>query len=121
EDSSSTEFTLVLVSVVFVGAGVVLAWAMYSRRPVRAETIGVPRNAIHALVLNKYYVDELYDAVFVRPVYAAARWCARVFDAEVIDGIVNGVGAVVVGWARGLRRVPLGFAMTSGRGLRTGP
>src|SRR5215471_96144 len=120
EHSSGTAITLLLASVIFVAVGIVLAGWRYSRRPVRAETIGVPRNAIHALVLNKYYVDELYDAVFVRPVYAAARWCARVFDAEVIDGIVNGVGAVVVGWARGLRRVQTGFVMNYALGMLLG-
>jgi len=71
----------------------------------------VPRNPIHALVLNKYYVDEIYDVLFVRPVYAASEWCARVFDAGLIDGLVNGVGRMMTGWALGMRRVQTGFVM----------
>jgi NADH-quinone oxidoreductase subunit L len=92
-------------------AGVFFAWVMYGRRPVKAEEIGVPRNAFHALLLNKYYVDELYDALIVTPLYRVFHWSARVFDLRVIDGIVNGVGSMVVGWARSLRRVQTGFVM----------
>jgi NADH-quinone oxidoreductase subunit L len=93
---------------------------MYYRRPVRAERIGVATNPLHALVLNKYYVDEIYDALFVRPIGAVARWSARVFDAEVIDGVVNGVGAMVGGWARGLRHLQTGFVMNYALGMLLG-
>ena len=51
---------------------------------------------IHRLLLNKYYVDELYDATIVQPVQAVSReglW--RGVDVGVIDGAVNGVGAIV--------------------------
>jgi len=84
---------------------------MYMRRPVRAEEIGVARSALHRLVLNKYYVDEIYDGLFVQPLLGLCRWCARVFDGRVIDGLVNGVGEAVVTWARGLRRLQTGFVM----------
>jgi NADH-quinone oxidoreductase subunit L len=111
EHSSGTAFALLVVSVVFVLAGIAIAWVMYGRGEVRAERIGVPRNAIHALVLNKYYVDEIYDVLFVRPVYAASQWCASVFDAGLIDGLVDGVGRMMTGWALGMRRVQTGFVM----------
>ena len=52
EHSSGTAFALLVVSVLFVFAGIAVAWVMYGRREVRPERIGVPRNAIHALVLN---------------------------------------------------------------------
>ncbi len=100
-----------LLSVVVAVGGVVLAWLMYQWRPVRAEDIGQPRSAFHALLLNKYYVDELYDALFVTPLYRLSRWCARVFDLGVIDGTVNGIGRVVVAGARGLRQIQTGFVM----------
>src|SRR5215468_6008156 len=82
EHSSGTAITLLLASVIFVAVGIVLAGWRYYRAPVRAERIGVATNPLHALVLNKYYVDEIYDALFVRPIYALARWCAGVFDAR---------------------------------------
>jgi NADH-quinone oxidoreductase subunit L len=103
--------TLAAVSVLAGLIGLATAWAMYGRQPVRADDIGVARGPLHRLVLNKYYVDEIYNALFVRPLFALCAWCARVFDLGVIDGAVNGVGRAVVAWARGLRRVQTGFVM----------
>jgi NADH-quinone oxidoreductase subunit L len=99
------------LSVVVAVAGVLLAWVMYGRRPVRAEDIGRPRNVLHALSLNKYYVDEIYDALLVTPSFRLYQWCARAFDLGFIDGTVNGVGRLVVTWAQGLRRLQTGFVM----------
>jgi NADH-quinone oxidoreductase subunit L len=120
EHSSAVVFSLAILSTLVALGGVVLAWTMYGRRPVRAETIGAPTNPIHALLLNKYYVDELYDALFVRPIYRLSQWCARAFDLGVIDGIVNGVGRVVVAWGQVLRRVQTGFVMTYALGMLLG-
>jgi NADH-quinone oxidoreductase subunit L len=119
-DHGATGKVLILVSVVVAVAGVVLAWATYGRRPVRAEEIGAPRSGLHSLLLNKYWVDELYDAVFVRPSHRLYVWCARVFDLGFIDGVVNGVGSAVVGWARALRRVQTGFVMNYALGMLLG-
>jgi len=84
---------------------------MYGGRPVRAEALGRPGNVLHALLLNKYYVDEIYAALFVRPLVWLANVCARVFDLGVIDGVVNGVGRAVVTWARGMRLVQTGYVV----------
>jgi NADH-quinone oxidoreductase subunit L len=111
EEHGAAGKVILLVSVLVAVAGVFFAWVMYGRRPVKAEEIGESRNALHTLLLNKYYVDELYDAAIVNPLLRLFRWSARVFDLRVIDGIVNGVGSMVVGWARSLRRVQTGFVM----------
>jgi NADH-quinone oxidoreductase subunit L len=91
--------------------GIALAWLAYGRRPVDARVIGVPGNALHRLLLDKYYVDEIYDLLVVRPCLGLAEWCARVFDLRLIDGAVNGVGRLVTGWAQALRRIQTGFVM----------
>jgi NADH-quinone oxidoreductase subunit L len=51
---------------------------------------------VHTLLKNKYYIDELYAFLFIRP----ARWVAEVFtaiwmDGKVIDGVLNGISALV--------------------------
>ena len=58
---------------------------------------------VYRLVLNKYYVDEIYDAVVVQPYLALTR-AAAWFDANIIDGIVNFAGALTVfgSWLSGL-------------------
>ncbi len=120
EHGGVTALSLAAVSVVVALADVFVAWLVYGRAPVDASRIGVPRNALHRLVLNKYYVDEIYDALFVRPIYRLALWCARVFDLKVIDGIVNGVGSTIVEWALGLRRIQTGFVMNYALGMLLG-
>jgi NADH-quinone oxidoreductase subunit L len=88
------------VSVLVAATGMALAYLFYGRPstvPTRASEAlgGVP----YRLVLNKYYVDELYDLVFVRGTLALCRVAAW-FDLHVIDGIVNLSAAVVRGVAR---------------------
>ena len=58
---------------------------------------------------NKFYVDEIYGRAIVLPGKRFAAYCADVFDAKLIDGVVNGTGKVVAGLAEGLRRVQTGY------------
>jgi NADH-quinone oxidoreductase subunit L len=120
EHGAGIAFLLLLLSAVVAIAGVGLAWMVYGRSSVRAATVGVARNPLHRLLLDKYYVDELYDVLFVRPVYRLSVWLARVFDPGVVDAIVNGTGTAVVAWARGLRRVQTGFVMNYALGILLG-
>ena len=92
-------------------AGVMVAWFMYMAAAVRPDTIGRPRTPIHALLLNAYYVDALYDRVIVRPLLALSVFLARVFDLRVVDGLVNGVARTVVAWAAGMRRIQTGYTV----------
>jgi len=80
-----------------------LVWArrVYQRDPLRPA----PR-----LLENKYYVDEIYDALFVRPIVRGSTvllW--KVFDVAIIDGAVNGVASAVAACAAVLRRVQTGL------------
>jgi NADH-quinone oxidoreductase subunit L len=100
--------------------GIALAWLMYAARPVKAEAIGAARNPVARLLVNTYYVDEIYGALIVRPLYRLSVWCAGVFDLGVIDGVVNGLARAVVGWAQGMRRVQTGFVMNYAFGMLLG-
>ncbi len=120
EHGGGAVFALAVFSALVAVGGVLLAWVMYGLRPVQGEAIGVARNPVHALLLKKYYVDELYDALFVQPLIRLSRWCARAFDLAVIDGIVNGVARLVVAWAAGMRRIQTGFVMNYALGILVG-
>jgi NADH-quinone oxidoreductase subunit L len=103
---------LVLVLAVLVfGAGMALAWFMYMAAPIRVAAIGRPKTAVHALLLNAYYVDALYDRVIVRPLLALSEFLARVFDLRLIDGLVNALGRSVVACAAGIRRLQTGYTV----------
>ena len=120
EHGGLAELALAAVSVLTALAGVFVAWLMYGRGQVDAQKIGVATNPIHRLILNKYYVDEIYDTLIVRPIYLLCLWCARVFDVKVIDGLVNGVASAVVAWALSLRRIQTGFVMNYALGMLLG-
>jgi NADH-quinone oxidoreductase subunit L len=104
-------YGLMAVSVLVALAGLAVAWVMYPGGRADLSRVGVPRNGLHALLLHKYYVDELYDRLFVRPLFGLAEWCARAFDAGVVDGAVNGIGTLVSRGAGALRRYQTGFVM----------
>lgn len=55
--------------------------------------------AVHRFLQNKWYFDELYSAILVRPALTVAHWC-RSFDARVIDGFVDFLGRFTVKVAR---------------------
>jgi NADH-quinone oxidoreductase subunit L len=104
-------YMLLILSVVVVAAGVVLAWVMYIATPPRPAAIGQPRTPIHALLLNAYYVDWLYDRAVVRPLHALSVFLARVVDLGIIDGVVNLTGRAVMGWAATFRRLQTGYVV----------
>ncbi len=97
------EYVLMVASVGIAAVGIFLAYLIYYRQSLSAETFtavggGMPYQA----VFNKYYVDELYHATAVRGALVVS-WLCSAFDRNVIDFIVNGVAKVtgVVGWAVG--------------------
>jgi NADH-quinone oxidoreductase subunit L len=90
----STEYLLMFASVAVALAGVFLAYHFFVRRPESADRAAERFRPVHTLLLNKYYVDEVYSAVFVDgPVFGKKMGSAlSAFDAGVVDGGVNGAG-----------------------------
>jgi NADH-quinone oxidoreductase subunit L len=113
EDHASglVTYMLLILNVAVALGGIALAWYCYVGGAVRAEAIGRPRSALHALLLDAWYVDRLYDRAIVRPLYALSAFLARVVDLGAIDGVVNGTGRAVVAWAAGLRRLQTGYVV----------
>jgi NADH-quinone oxidoreductase subunit L len=102
--SLGAELGLMLASIVVALAGIGLATLVYLRGSIPPERFsaiggGVPYRAL----LNKWYIDELYDATVVAGTLAVTRFCAA-FDRIVIDGIVDGAATLVrgVSWLEGL-------------------
>ena len=90
-------------------AGIGVATVFFLKKPELADATAARFSGVHKLLLNKYYVDELYDAVIVQPIKRASSgvlW--RGVDAGLIDGTVNAVGLVVRGWSAVLRRLQTG-------------
>jgi NADH-quinone oxidoreductase subunit L len=100
------------ISTLIALGGIYLAWTMYGGgklEPGRAATARF--GPLHSLLDNRYYVDNIYNWIAGHLVLGIA-WAASRFDTLVVDGAVNGVGAVVVGAGRGLRRAQTGQVQT---------
>jgi NADH-quinone oxidoreductase subunit L len=95
----------VIISSAFGIFGIFLAWLFYFARPALAESFKGAAGPIYTLVLNKYYVDELYNGIVVQPLKALSRFVLwRGVDEAVIDTAgVNGLGRLVRGWGGWLK------------------
>jgi NADH-quinone oxidoreductase subunit L len=74
-------------------AGVALAWFMYVRRPELPAELVRKRPAWYELSVNRFYLDDLYAIIIVRPLYIIAKIC-RVLDYYLVDGLVDLFGKV---------------------------
>jgi NADH-quinone oxidoreductase subunit L len=104
-----TEPILIPIAIVAALLGIGLAYLAYVRRDVSQGRMAEPVRGVGAeLMERKFYVDELYETVFVRAggrVADALVW----FDTRIIDGAVNGAGAASMAVGRVTRRVQTGL------------
>ncbi|MCX6545594.1 MAG: NADH-quinone oxidoreductase subunit L [Acidobacteria bacterium] len=93
------EMGLMAVSVLMGVIGIMVAYRFYVRAPEIADRLAQRWAGAHRVLSNKYYVDEFYAATAIAGTMASARglW---VFDAQVVDGAVNGTGWMTMLWSR---------------------
>jgi NADH-quinone oxidoreductase subunit L len=103
---------LIVLAVLVSLAGLVLAAVMYWSSTARVSRIGADLRLLPRLLLNAYYVDVIYDRLVVRPYFALSGFLARVFDVEVVDGLVNLIGRATMAGAGLLRRAQTGYTAT---------
>lgn len=82
-----TEYMLMGVSVGLALIAIIYAWTRFSKRPEIEDAQGAGK-----VLANKWYVDELYDAVIAKPLLLFANVLKNIVEKSGIDGIVNGVG-----------------------------
>ena len=105
ESSVSTEVLVTVLTLAVVAVGFYWAYAKYGRAPAKGAPSAAEQGFLYRLSLNKYYIDEIYDYLIVRPFTGCSRFFAEFVDPRVIDGAVNGVAAI----ARGLSWVWCGL------------
>jgi NADH-quinone oxidoreductase subunit L len=104
--SLGLEWGLLGVSSIVAVLGIGLAYWFYVINPDIPAGLAVRFKPIFRLLANKYYVDDLYDAIFVRPGKALARFLARGIDQVVIDGVIDGGARLIAqggAWLGGLQ------------------
>ncbi|MCW5893489.1 MAG: NADH-quinone oxidoreductase subunit L [bacterium] len=100
-------WALVLASGLAFG-GLGLAYALYVVAPDAPVRLAANLGALYRLSLDKFRIDELYDRLIVRPLFAAAGFLASTIDQGLIDGAVNGSGSLVSEASRLVRRLQTG-------------
>jgi NADH-quinone oxidoreductase subunit L len=84
------EWLLILISVAVSLCGIYIAYVFYLRSPRTPHRLVARFPLIYKLLYRKYYVDEIYNAVFVRSTIRASEAVYEHFDLKVIDGTING-------------------------------
>jgi NADH-quinone oxidoreductase subunit L len=107
--STSAEWLGLAVGAVISILGIALAWTIYIRQPGATARLVQRFPWAHRFLEHKWYFDELYDAVFVRPFTNAGTFGRRVIETDFVQG-------TIVGGATGIVRVGTSFA----RAIQTG-
>jgi NADH-quinone oxidoreductase subunit L len=104
------EWMVMAISVSVGFAGIGLAWFMYMTRPELPARISQQFSAVHRVLFNKYYIDELYSFILIRPtIWVAKNILIGITDARIIEAVVNGVPNSIAAFSAGLRRVQTGL------------
>jgi len=88
------ELGLMAASVLLVLVAILVAYIFYNKKPHLATSWRNKLSSVHHLLLNKYFVDEIYSALIVRPVIYISLFCWKIVDVILIDGSINGVATV---------------------------
>jgi NADH-quinone oxidoreductase subunit L len=106
---AAAEITLMVISLVVALAGIFLAHRFYVADPGAPQRVAERVRGLYALLRDKYRVDELYDTLFIGPIWRGSIRLWERFDAAVIDRAVNGVGREIERAAGGLRQAQTGY------------
>lgn len=105
-----TEYTLMFVSVLLAASGIYVAYLAYHKRPALSARLKAAAGDLYDVVLNKYYIDEIYRAVIVKPLmYVSDKYLWHGMDEVVVDGSVNGTGKTVRFTGRIVRKIQTGI------------
>jgi NADH-quinone oxidoreductase subunit L len=131
--ANAMELLLILISIVVAFSGIFMGWLFYVKRPELPGLVSARFCGLYRLIAQKFYVDEIYHTLFVRPVLKLAalsgrfdlqgidavvnlssRLTAKVSilvgweDLQVVDGAVNGLATLVQNWGARLQRLQTG-------------
>jgi NADH-quinone oxidoreductase subunit L len=122
EHTHAEEWGVMGLSVVLAVTGIIGAWYFYLKNTALPKMFREKFGFAYNVLWNKYYVDELYDYIIIKP----TLWVARsvivgVTDGKIIEGIVNGVPAAIGRFSESLRKIQTGltqhYAMVMAFGL----
>ncbi|HDZ71667.1 MAG TPA: NADH-quinone oxidoreductase subunit L [Aurantimonas coralicida] len=109
-DIHDVPFAIAFLPAVMMAIGFAIAWLFYIRSPELPHRLAERHRGLYTFLLNKWYFDELYDFLFVRPAKALGRFLWKTGDGKVIDGLgPDGVSARVLDVTNRVVRLQTGY------------
>jgi NADH-quinone oxidoreductase subunit L len=112
--------TSMLVTLIATAIGFVIAYAVYIRANPDRERVASMAPGLYNFMLHRYYVDELYDFLFVRPVKWGGAYAYRFVERDMIDFSVDGAGMLTRVLSLAGRRVQTGYVRNYALGIMLG-
>ncbi|MCX6168304.1 MAG: NADH-quinone oxidoreductase subunit L [Ignavibacteriales bacterium] len=107
------EILLMTVSVAAVLSAIYFALHVYRKNPQIAENVSNKFKGIYNLLLNKYFVDEAYEAAVVQPIQKGSeKFLWKFFDVKIIDGMVNGIASLIESGSGIIRKIQTGIVQS---------
>ena len=103
------EIIMMVISLIIAFCGVGLAYYMYLKNPSYPKQLAEKFRRMYHLMANKWFVDEIYDTLFVNPIKKGSGILWTFFDAKVVDGMVNGAGWIVRWISSVIKRIQTGY------------
>ena len=110
--SVTVEYILMISSVLIVLISIYLAWFLYRKNKELSGTLRSRFSGLHKLLHGKYFIDELYGAIIVRPLVNGSLFLWKIVDVFIIDGMINGLAVVIGDISTGLRNIQTGKIRT---------
>ena len=120
DPSTGTLAFLMIVTTSVALGGIAWAWLLYVRLPGLPGRIAAAARWIYDVLWDKYWIDQVYETLFLGPYRMACGFCWRGVDSLLIDGVVNGVGLAVSAAAVTWRRLQTGNVQHYALGMVVG-
>jgi NADH-quinone oxidoreductase subunit L len=110
EDMENIPETIKSLPIIMMAIGAYISYVFYIRRPYLPVELANQQPLLYQFLLNKWYFDELYDLIFVRPTKWLGRFLWKVGDGTIIDGFgPDGVSAGVLDITRNVVKLQTGY------------
>ncbi|MGA2517028.1 MAG: NADH-quinone oxidoreductase subunit L [Thermodesulfobacteriota bacterium] len=106
---ASLELLMMVVSVVIALIGIGIAYLFYVKNPALPKLVAERWSGLYKVVFNKYYVDELYEILFINSLKKFGTGLWKGFDDLVIDGSINGIAYLIGALSRAMRKMQTGL------------
>jgi NADH-quinone oxidoreductase subunit L len=108
EAGAGVEYGLMALTIALVLFAIYMAYVLYNKNIAKAGSLRESLAGVHKTLINKYWVDEFYGAVIVRPVVNGSIFLWKIFDVLIIDGIANGLAIITQDMSLTIRRMQTG-------------